>query len=120
MKIKLLAIGILSLLVMGIMADGGLAQLSRDPFPPSARSADRITRLPGFRLPPGSASRDREFLRESFEKTQKDTARLYELATELKAEMEEATEDVLSITVMKKAEEIENLAEDIKNRMKNL
>jgi hypothetical protein len=34
--------------------------------------------------------------------------------------MEEATEDVLSVTVMKKAEEIEKLAEDIKNRMKNL
>jgi hypothetical protein len=45
---------------------------------------------------------------------------LYDLATELKHEMEKANEDVLSITVMRKAEEIEKLAEKIKNRMKNL
>ena len=116
MKIKLFGIGLLFLMVLGIMADGGLAQRRRSPFPTS-RSADRF---PSFRLPPNRPSLSREMLRESFEKTQQDTAKLYELATELKEEMENATEDVLSVTVMKKAEEIEELAEDIKNRMKNL
>jgi len=116
MKIKLFGVGLLFLLVLGIMADGGLAQRSGFPFPPP-RTMDRE---PSFRLPPDHPSLSRQMLRESFEKTQADTAQLYELATELKDEMENATEDVLSVTVMKKAEEIEKLAEDIKNRMKNL
>ena len=116
MKFKLLAMALLSLLVVGFMADGSLAQRSRYPLPPR-RTMDRE---PSFRLPPNRPSLSREMLRESFEKTQADTAHLYELATELKEEMEDATEDVLSVTVMKKAEEIEKLAEDIKNRMKNL
>jgi len=116
MKMKLLGIGLLSLLVLGIRADGSLAQRSPLPLPPR-RTMDRE---PSFRLPANRPSLSREMLRESFEKTQADTAHLYDLATELKEEMENATEDVLSITVMKKAEEIEKLAEDIKNRMKNL
>jgi hypothetical protein len=116
MKIKLFGIGLAFLLIAGMMADGGLAQQTRSPFPPR-RGLDRE---PSFRLPSNRPSLSREMLRESFEKTQTDTAHLYELATELKDEMDDATEDVLSVTVMKKAEEIEKLAEDIKNRMKNL
>ena len=117
MKKLLLGFGLLLLLFFGVMADGGFAQRSRNPFPPSQRSIDR---LPSFRLPPDSPSLNRRLLRESFEKTQQDTVELFGLATELKDEMGNATEDVLSITVMKKAEEIEKLAEKIKNRMKNL
>ena len=116
MKIKWFGIGLAILMGLGILADGGFAQRAPYPFQ-SGRSIDR---MPGFRIPPNRPSRSREILRESFEKTQADTLRLYELATELRKEMDEATEDVLSVTVMKKAEEIEKLAEDIKNRMKNL
>lgn len=117
MKKLLLGFGLLLLLFCGVMADGGIAQRSRDPFPSSQRSIDR---QPSFRLPPDSPSLNRRLLRESFEKTQQDTAELYGLATALRDEMENATEDVLSVTVMKKAEEIEKLAEKIKTRMKNL
>lgn len=108
---------VLILLGLGMMVTGGYAQRNRNPFPAASDSADHS---PSFRLPPNGPSRSRELLRESFEKTQKETAELYNLAAELKQEMENATEDVLSITVMKKAEAIEKLAERIKNRMKNL
>jgi hypothetical protein len=116
MKVKLFGLGLLVLMVLGILVNGSLAQRSPYPFGPQ-RTMDRF---PSFRLPPNRPSLSREMLRESFEKTQRDTAHLYDLATELKNEMENTTEDVLSVTVMKKAEEIEKLAEDIKNRMKNL
>ena len=117
MKKLLLGFGLLLLLVFGVLADGGFAQRSQPPFPSSQRSIDK---RPSFRMPPDSPSLNRRLLRESFEKTQQDTAELYDLATALRDEMENATEDVLSVAVMKKAEEIEKLAEKIKNRMKNL
>ena len=120
MKMKLFGLGLFLLLVLGVMPDGGLAQRRRSSLPPSSPSSRLDDRFPSFRLPPNRPSLSREMLRESFEKTQADTAKLYGLATELKAEMDDATEDVLSVTVMKKAEEIEELAKDIKNRMKNL
>jgi peptidoglycan hydrolase CwlO-like protein len=45
--------------------------------------------------------------------------RLYELATELKAEVDKTdSSKVLSLNLVKKAEEIEKLAHDIKNRSK--
>jgi hypothetical protein len=116
MRTRLCAAGLFSLLALGWLSAGGLAQLRTSPFPSRARGEG----LPSFRIPSDRPSLSPRILRESFEQTQKDTAELYALATELKAEMEEATEDVLSITVLKKAEEIEKLAEKIKNRMKNL
>lgn len=116
MKIKLFGLCLFSLLILGFMVEGGVAQWRRSPFP-SVRSADQS---PIITLPPNGPSRSREFLRDSFKKTQKDTEDLYVLASELKEEMDHTTEDVLSIKVMKKAEEIEKLAEKIKNRMKNL
>jgi len=69
---------------------------------------------------PGIPSPTRKMLKESFEQTQKDVAELSVLAEELKAETEKADADQLSLTIMKKAEAIEKLAERIKNRMKNL
>jgi peptidoglycan hydrolase CwlO-like protein len=45
--------------------------------------------------------------------------RLYELATELKAEVDKTDSSrVLNLSLVKKAEEIEKLAHDIKNRTK--
>ena len=62
----------------------------------------------------------RRMLKASYEELKKDVKRLVELATQLQQEVGEANEDVLSIEVVKKAKEIEKLAEDIQDRMKNL
>ena len=49
----------------------------------------------------------------------KNIEKLYELATDLKAEVEKTdSTQVLSLTLVKKAEEIEKLAHDIKTRAK--
>ncbi len=47
-----------------------------------------------------------------------DTARLLLLANELKAEMDKSTKDTLSLTVVKKAEEVEKLAHKVRDEMK--
>jgi hypothetical protein len=48
----------------------------------------------------------------------KDTAKLLELATELKQEVDRSNSNTLSLGVVKKAEEIEKLAKSVKNKMK--
>jgi hypothetical protein len=47
-----------------------------------------------------------------------DSAKLLKLATELKAEVDKTTKDTLSLTVIRKADEIEKLAHDVKEKMK--
>jgi len=47
-----------------------------------------------------------------------DSAKLLKLATDLKAEVDKTTKDTLSLSVIRKAEEIEKLAHDVKEKMK--
>jgi hypothetical protein len=47
-----------------------------------------------------------------------ESARLLKLATDLKAEVDKTTKDTLSITVVRKADEIEKLAHSVKETMK--
>jgi hypothetical protein len=47
-----------------------------------------------------------------------DTTRLLILATDLKTEVDKTNKDVLSVDVIKKADEIEKLARSVKDRMK--
>lgn len=47
-----------------------------------------------------------------------DTQRLYQLTQELKDEVAKSNKDTLSITVVKKAEEVEKLAKSLKERMR--
>jgi uncharacterized protein YlxW (UPF0749 family) len=49
---------------------------------------------------------------------QADTEKLYKLTQELKAEVEKSNKDTLSVSVVKKAQEIERLAKSIKERSK--
>ncbi len=48
-----------------------------------------------------------------------DTGKLLELATELKTSVDKTNENVLSLEVVKKAEEIEKLAKQIKTNMRD-
>jgi hypothetical protein len=47
-----------------------------------------------------------------------DTDKLLQLAQELKVEVGKSNKDMLSVTVIKKAEEIEKLAKSVRERMK--
>jgi len=47
-----------------------------------------------------------------------DTAKLLVLANELKAEMDKSTKDTLSLSVIKKAEQVEKLAHKVREEMR--
>ena len=69
----------------------------------------------------GPNPRKLEHMREDerHKRLQADTAKLVELTNELKAEVDKAAKDELSVDVVKKAAEIEKLAHDVKERMKS-
>jgi hypothetical protein len=47
-----------------------------------------------------------------------DSAKLLKLATDLKAEVDKTNKDTLSLAVIRKADEIERLAHNVKEKMK--
>jgi len=49
---------------------------------------------------------------------QNDTQKLFELATELKAAVDKSNENLLSLDVVRKADEVEKLAKRVKEKMK--
>ena len=53
------------------------------------------------------------------ESLKKDTAQLYKLATELKDSVDKTDQNMLSLQVVRKTEEIEKLARDIRKKMKD-
>ncbi|MGB7846816.1 MAG: hypothetical protein WBL63_14465 [Candidatus Acidiferrum sp.] len=62
---------------------------------------------------------DKKILEDNDKDMKKKVDRLYQLATELKSEVNSTdSSKVLSLNLMKKAEEIEKLAREIKNRSK--
>ncbi len=99
-----------------------------------ARSGAQIAR-PSPSMPPpiGGEGREAEdsVHREMMEKLEKrrndvrqeqlvkDTNKLLALATELKSQVDKTSKNVLSVDVVKKAEEIEKLAKNVKDRMRD-
>ena len=82
--------------------------------------------IPSDKRPPGDMGpetppppMDKRILEENEKDIKKKVEKLYELATELKTEVEKTdSSKVLSLNLVRKAEEIEKLARDIKNRSK--
>ncbi|MBI4464032.1 MAG: hypothetical protein HY647_04955 [Acidobacteria bacterium] len=112
-----LGFGVLLLVLCTALGHDLLAQ--RRQVPPSLPPASSDTPLPPSSSPLGT-SIPRKMIKESYEQMRKDVEQLYQLASELREETAKANEDVLSIPVVKKAEEIEKLAKKIQGRMKNL
>lgn len=71
------------------------------------------------RLPNGK-SRTMAIVKADHEKSQEDVREILELAAELKHDLEKNDEFVVDIRSLRRAERIEKLAKDIKNRMKRL
>jgi hypothetical protein len=69
------------------------------------------------RLPNGKMQQD-EILKADHEKSVKDAAQLIALAEDLKKELEKDDSHVLSISSLKKTEEIEKIAKRIRSRLK--
>jgi hypothetical protein len=81
------------------------------PLPPPVQEEP----IPGVERPS-----TRKMVKASYEQLQKDVQHLSDLAEELKTEVTNSGENVLSLSGVKKAEEIEKLAKKIQSRMKNL
>jgi hypothetical protein len=67
---------------------------------------------------PNGKSQNEAILKDQHEKTLRDVARIQKLADELKADLEKNDYRVLSVSTLKKTEEIEKLARQIHNRMR--
>jgi hypothetical protein len=81
-----------------------------------------VTQMPGE--PDGSLSPQTEEVQAKLRNAERqkqlvaDTQRLLSLANELKADVDKSTKDTLSLDVVRKADEIEKLAHNVKEKMK--
>jgi ATP-dependent helicase/DNAse subunit B len=95
-------------------------------FAPMVRSqaVDTSERDPQFRMHRSveEMKRDNERMKamnkDRTKRIKRDTDKLLELATELKQYVDKTNENVLSVEVIKKAEEVEKLAKTIREKMK--
>jgi hypothetical protein len=102
------AIAVVSIL---LAASAPAQQLDPRIPPDSSKPAD-------VRLPNGRLQQD-EILKADHEKSVKDAAQLIELSESLKKELEKDDRHVLSISSLKKTEEIEKIAKRIRARLKH-
>jgi len=83
--------------------------------PPTSVEADQGQDL---KLPNGKSQRD-EILKMEREQNIKDAAQLAQLAQELKEDLEKNDRFVLSLSTLKKTDDIEKLAKKIRDRMRH-
>ena len=81
-------------------------------LPPLASPEDEKNSLEAQHRQERAANRERQ------EELKRDSDRLLQLAKELKAEVDKSSEDILSVNVIRKADEIEKLARSVKAKMK--
>ena len=87
------------------------------------------SRLPPFSMPDcrpddricldQKKAREKAINKERQADLKKDTDKLYQLATELKDAVDKTNENMLSVDVIKKADEIEKLAKEVSKKMRN-
>ncbi|MCU1243875.1 MAG: hypothetical protein JWO71_4601 [Candidatus Acidoferrum typicum] len=111
------------LLLMSLAVVPGILVRFQDPAQDTSRgkrrpdgSEDASNGLNSATLPGASS---KAMLEERQKNIKKDVEKLYDLATQLKTEVEKTdSTTVLSLAMLKKAEEIEKLAKQIKDRAK--
>lgn len=92
-----------------------------DPLGDQAPTTPPHTGIPDFGSPTSPRAEEQQARIRSTERQKKlvaDTDKLLTLATELKTDVDKTNKDILSIDVIKKADEIEKLAHSVKERMK--
>jgi hypothetical protein len=113
-----------ALLLLLLFATPTLPQAMHDPCEPQ-RIGENPEHYQQRRIMNGCEAQDRmkrtaekQWNKERQAKLKADTDKLLELATQLKQQVDKSNENVLSLDVMKKAEEIEKLAHSVHDRMK--
>ena len=87
------------------------------PASPVLRTEEPISEASDVRLPSGKSQQE-EILKQEHQKSLKDAARLIELSEGLRAELEKNDRHVVSVSSLRKAEEIEKLAKRIRARLR--
>lgn len=108
----LLSLILLLLGAMGAQVPRGGA--SPETVPPLTQTPDTPSDV---KLPNGKLQRD-EIAKADYKKNLEDAAELLQLAGELKSDLDKDTAFVVSVKNMKKTEEIEKLARNIRGRLK--
>ncbi len=104
--------------VLAVAALAWLA-LAQDPGrPPGGRAPADTDASQDLRLPNGKSQRD-EILKAERDQNMKDAAQLVTLAQELQLEIEKNDRFVLSLSTLKKTDDIEKLAKKIGSRMRH-
>jgi hypothetical protein len=88
------------------------------PAPQARGGEDAGDRKDGVRLPNGKLQTD-EILKAEHEQNIKDAARLVELAQQLQQDLEKYDYTVLSMSTLKKTEDIEKLVKKIRTRLRH-
>jgi hypothetical protein len=91
--------------------------------PPAASAEPLQTRRPPRRLPPlrqdeppdNARKRERDLLKQKFEKMKENADELADLAKSLQEDLNDSNENVLSVQVVQKAQKIEKLAKKIRS-----
>src|SRR5215469_7260039 len=106
-------------LALGLLESVGVTAQVVDPQVPDASQSGIQRQVPED---PVIVQQRRELAKKQNEVRQqdikKDTDKLLQLATELKQYVDKTNENILSMDVVKKAEEIEKLAKTVKDKMK--
>jgi hypothetical protein len=102
-------------LVLSIAAVSVFAPAQRGTSVPGTVPPDQDE---GARLPSGKLQRD-EILKAEYEQNLKDAAKLVDLAEELKEDLEKNDQYVLSMSTLKKTDDIEKLVKRIRSRMRH-
>jgi hypothetical protein len=98
--------------VRALQGQGGMPT-PKEAHPPRSAETNPDPNAPSLPSP------EKRMLEENEKEIRKKVDQLYALATELKAEVDKTdSSKVLSLNMLKKAEEIERLAHEIKNRSK--
>lgn len=99
---------------------GGVPMGGQSYPPPTSRlPGDMDNREPDPMRDKMEAARQKGLQDDRRKHLESDVNKLLALATELKTEVDKTTKDELSVTVVKKAGEMEKLAHDLKERMRN-
>jgi hypothetical protein len=108
---------VLLLFSMTAAIDAQFTQAPPTPtFPPPPGTEQQQRKTPAEEQVDRDLAKQRNVQRE--QDIKRDTEKLLELATELKQYVDKTNENVISLDVIKKAEQIEKLAKQVKEKMK--
>lgn len=126
--LRLLAVSSLALLA-GVSASVAFGQSSGTEYIPRPEPRPTLLSPDANRTPDPNdiqSMRDQQFKKNKFETANverkrqlaEDSAKLLKMAAELKAEVDKTSQDTLSLSLIRKAEEIERLARNVQQKMK--